>query len=427
MRRHCFLMIILVLVLSLSVTFSFMGCKSEEVTDAGEETGQIEEEAGPSGQEEVTEEQVTEESSDTIKVGWLSYSISDDWFKAVQTFAEAEAKNIEEEDGVKFEFLIKDGAGDVETQLKQVDDLITMGDIDIVYFEPIDENAMANAVKKMNDELGIPIGAAGITANGGNYLYVGLDNVAATEQCGEKMISLLNEKYGESNWPEDGIIIEIWGPAGLKITQDRHTGFRNALDPELEKNPGVEVVEGTGNWDPDTAFKVISDLIERHGDNIIGIYTDDDTSATEAAWRALELKDMGYLVGEENHIPIVTYDGTINGMQAVRDKKIDMITEQPAFGYGHLVMRYLYKWHTEGYESLPQPGTTLSLEDLSEYFDENTGVQFWSPVPVVEGPSWDGIWLAPKSPIIPDEVDPCEENQWGNYLYYVKNGNYPCE
>ncbi len=368
---------------------------------------------------------VTAGEGDPIKVVWLSYGISHEWFRSLSIFAEQEAQKIAEEDGVEFEFIIKDGARNIQTQLQQVDDLIAQGDVDIIYFEPIDQNAMRRAVEKINNELGIPIGAAGITTNGGRYLYVGLDNVVATKQVGDALVDILNDKYGTGKWPSNGKIIEIWGPAGISITDDRHAGFRQAADPAVAANPGVEIINGTGNWDPATAFKVSSDLIAQHGENIIGVYTHDDPSATEGVVRALELAGMQYPVGDPKHIPIVSYDATKTGMEAVREGKIDMITEQPAFGYAHLVMRYLYNWHKDGYDSLPQPGTVLSTEELSQVFSEDTGVQFWSPVEVREGPNWDGIWLAPKSPIVPFEVDPWEPNQWGNYMYFVDKGEFP--
>ena len=416
--------------LFLVVTLAQVGCAQAAGTESTETTVAPETTAAESTTVSETEAtETTAVAGKTIKVGWLSYNISDDWFASVNEFGQQEAKVIEQEEGVKFEFDIKDAGADAETQVKQVDDLITVGDIDMLLFEAVDEKAMAKAITKVNEELNIPVGSAGTPAAGGKFIYVGLDNVKATEQCGDYLAKLLNEKYGEpAKWGGDdgGIIIEIWGPPGLQITKDRHTGFRNKIDPLLKQNPKVKIVEGTSNWNPDTAFKVISDLVQRYGDEIIGIYTDDDTSATEGAWRALELAGLAYPVGDPKHIPIVTYDGTMKGMQAVREKKIDMITEQPAIAYGRIAMRYLYQWYKEGYESLPQPGTVLTLDDLSKYFDpETTGAKYWAPVEVLKGVNFDGIWFAPKSAIIPDELDPYEKNQWGNYNYFKKYGEYP--
>lgn len=366
---------------------------------------------------------------DVINVTWMSYNLNDDWFNACLTFAQDEAAVIEQEEGVTFNFTMYDGAGDEENQVSQVDDVITKGDAEIIVFEPINEAAMAKAVKKLNDAYpNVPIGADGVTASGGSYLYVGLDNADATAQCGEKMIELLSEKYGEDPkaWAEaGGIIVELMGPTGLKISQDRSTGFHNALDEIVNSTEGLEIVQRETNWDPETALEVMTDVVQRYGDDIIGVFSSDDTSATEGAWRAFELNDMAYTAGDENHIPIVTYDGTMNGMQAVRDGKIDMITEQPAFAYGHLLMRYLYIWYRDGYDALPAVGTTLDEKTLSQYFAEGTGCSYWSPVEVKEGVNWDGIWLAPQSPVIPDEVDAYSEVQWGNYLYYLNNGEYP--
>ncbi len=362
---------------------------------------------------------------DTIKVVWLSFGLSHEWFHSLSIFAEHEARKIEKEDGVKFEFVIKDGQRNLQTQLQQFDQLIAQKDADIIYFEPIDQTAMAKMVKKVNKKLNIPIGSAGIMTNGGKYLYVGLDNVAATYRCGEELIRLLNEKYGKGNWPENSVVMENWGPPGISITRNRHAGFWQAFEPALKENPTVKMVNSTGMWDPATAFKAASDVLTKYGDKLIGAYSHDDPSATEGIVRALELKKIQYPVGHEKHIPIVTYDATKTGMQAIRDKKIDVITEQPARGYAHLVMRYLYNWHKYGYESLPKVGDVLTKAELKKTFSEETGVDSWSPATVKEGPNWDGIWIAPKSPLIPSEVDPYAKSQWGNYMYWLDKGEWP--
>lgn len=361
----------------------------------------------------------------TIKVVWLSFGLSHEWFHSLSIFAEHEARKIEKEDGVKFEFVIKDGQRNLQTQLQQFDQIIAQKNVDIIYFEPIDQTALAKMVKKVNKKLNIPIGSAGIMTNGGKYLYVGLDNVAATERCGEQLIRLLNEKYGKGKWPENSVVMENWGPPGISITTNRHAGFWKTFEPALKENPTVKMVNATGMWDPATAFKAASDLLTKYGDKLIGAYSHDDPSATEGIVRALELKKLQYPVGHPKHIPIVTYDATKTGMQAVRDGKIDVITEQPARGYAHLVMRYLYEWHKNGYESLPKAGTELSKAQLKKMFSEETGVDSWSPAKVMKGQNWDGIWIAPKSPLIPNEVDPYAKSQWGNYMYWLDKNEWP--
>ena len=361
----------------------------------------------------------------TIKVVWLSFGLSHEWFHSLSIFAEHEARKIEKEDGVKFEFIIKDGQRNLQTQLQQFDQLIAQKNVDIIYFEPIDQTALAKMVKKVNKKLNIPIGSAGIMTNGGHYLYVGLDNVAATERCGEQLIRLLNEKYGKGQWPENSVVMENWGPPGISITTNRHAGFWKTFEPALKENPTVKMVNATGMWDPATAFKAASDVLTKYGDKLIGAYSHDDPSATEGIVRALELKKLQYPVGHPKHIPIVSYDATKTGMQAIRDKEIDVITEQPARGYAHLVMRYLYEWHKNGYESLPKPGTVLTKTQLKQMFSQETGVDSWSPATVKKGINWDGIWIAPKSPLIPNEVDPYAKSQWGNYMYWLDKNEWP--
>ncbi len=368
---------------------------------------------------------------ETIRVGWVNFNLSDDWFKYIQEFAQKEAARIEKEDGVKFEWVIRDGTGNAERQIKIVDDFITMGDIDMFLFNAVDDVAMGKAIEKMNKAMDIPIGSAGNPAISGKFLYVSLDNVAATRELGEVFIKMMTDKYGApADWKrpgqKKGVILEIWGPPSLQIVKERHVGFRQALDPILAANPHLEVVEGLSNWSPDTAFKTCSDLIERHRDDLIGIYVDDDTGATEGAWRAMELARMAFPNTDERHIPLVTYDGTMSGIQAVRDGKVDSIVDQSAPAYSHITFRMLYNWHKNGYASLPKAGDILDEAKLSQYFDleGEMGAKYWAPVEVRE--EIPGIlWFAPASALVPQEKPANAKSAWGNYVYMVENGHWP--
>lgn len=371
------------------------------------------------------------EEPKVIRVGWVNFNLSDDWFMYIQKFAQMEAAQIEKEDNVKFEWIIRDGTGNVERQIKIVDDFITMGDIDMFLFNAIDDVAMGKAIEKMNKAMNIPIGSPGNPAISGKFLYVSLDNVKATKELGDTFVKTMTQKYGSpENWKKPGqkkgVILEIWGPPSLQIVKERHTGFRQALDPILAANPHLEVVEGLSNWSPDVAFKTCSDLIERHRDDLVGIYVDDDTGATEGAWRAMELARMAYPVGDERHIPLVTYDGTISGVKAVRDGKVDSVVDQPCPAYSRITFRMLYNWYKNGYESLPKAGDKLDEKWLSQYFDleGEVGAKYWSPVTVSE--DIPGIlWFAPESFLIPQEKPANAKSAWGNYVYKIEMGNWP--
>ena len=367
----------------------------------------------------------------TIRVGWVNFNLSDDWFKYIQEFAEKEAAVIEREDGVEFEWIIRDGIGNAERQIKIVDDFITMGDIDMFLFNAVDDAAMGKAIEKMNQAMDIPVGSPGNPAAAGRFLYVSLDNVKATKELGEVFVGMMAEKYGPpENWKkpgqEKGVILEIWGPPSLQIVKDRHIGFRQTLDPILAANPHLEIVEGLSNWSPDVAFKTCSDLIERHRDDLIDIYVDDDTGATEGAWRAMQLARMAYANTDERHIPLVTYDGTISGVQAVRDGAVDSIVDQPCPAYSRLTFRLLYNWYKYGYESLPKAGDILDEAFLSKYFDleGEVGAKYWAPVEVIEDKP--GIlWFAPASSLIPQEKPANSRTAWGNYVYSIEKGEWP--
>ncbi len=412
----------ILLVAALAATL-FVGCSGNTVQEASTDA------SAATGTQESAADTAASGGGDKIVVSWVSYSINDDFFRAVYTFAQEEADKIAEEDGVEFEFVPYDGQGSQEVQMQLVDTIVTKKDSDIVVLEPVDPNAGTSMVEKINNELGIPVGLPEMDANGGNYIYCSPDNVAATVNAGTYMAELLNEKYGSPDkWGEaGGVIIEMWGPAGAKVCQDRHTGFRQGIDPYLEGVDDVQIVEISSEWDPEKAFNAMSDAIQRYGDDIIAVYADDDTGATEGVWRSLEIAGMAYPIGDEKHIPLLTYDGTDNGLRHVREGHLDLVIEQPAYAEAALTIRFLYQWYKNGYDALPKAGEVLSEQQLRDDwgFGDESGVADWAPVTVAAGDDFNGIWLQPSCPLIPKEADPAGKTRWGNKWYYHENGEWP--
>jgi ABC-type sugar transport system substrate-binding protein len=379
------------------------------------------------------------EEEGVIKAYYFDFNHTDQGFADLSYAFVRQSEDIEKREGVKFDWEIFDGAANAETQIKQIEDVLMRGDADLINIEPIDEKSIVKIVKRINSEFDIPISMAGISVPGGKYIFVGTNNIAASRKSGEALVKILMDKYGsaENAAKAGGVIIEMWGPPGLLICADRHTGFRQALDPFIAQAPGFEVVEGVDNWSPDESFKVMSDFVARYGDEIIGIYNDNDTGATEGSWRALELAGLAYPAGDPRHIPIVTYDAFMEGLKALRNGQVDFIAEQAWAGYGALGMELLYMWYTEGYESLPGPGT-LTAADLKEWYPEERelgdfpiDLDGWTPVKVVdastleEGRAWDGLWYQMGTAEYPVTADPWDPFVYGNWRYYKDYGEYP--
>ncbi|MDD5017083.1 MAG: sugar ABC transporter substrate-binding protein [Eubacteriales bacterium] len=410
------------LVLACAMLISLAACAG---TAEEESTSSAEGESVTDGS--ITESTAEEGEKEVINVAWIARNLTDDWYRAIYTFGCEEADRIAAEEGVEFNIVPYDSQASVEVSMQICEDILTMGTYDMIYFEAVDESAMGTMIERFNEELDCPVAGASTTAAAGQFIFCGPNNVAACENTANIMIEKLTEKYGEDPqaWIDaGGVILEMWGPAGLQICQDRHTGFHNIMDPILAEYPELQVVQLTSNWEPERAFQEMTDAVQRYGDQIIAIYTDDDTAASEGAWRALENAGMGYPIGDERHIPIVTYDGTYNAIGHVVEGHIDLVIEQPAVALASMAMRYMWIWYKEGYDALPQPGTVLSEEDMREYFGDDVAVAFWSPVTVVEG-FWGGLWFQPTCPLIPQTADPTNPALWGNAWYERNNGEYP--
>ncbi|MFO7689803.1 MAG: sugar ABC transporter substrate-binding protein [Cryobacterium sp.] len=124
--------------------------------------------------------------------------------------------------------------------------------------------------------------AAGIPVNSSNsdviaadkdlvYSYSGPSN----DEVGRLDADLLNTALGGV-----GNIVIIQGQPGNSTATDRQTGFESQLAAEY---PGLTVIGAQpANWDKAQAITATSELLTRLGDQIDGIYAQDDTMAAGA-------------------------------------------------------------------------------------------------------------------------------------------------
>ena len=153
-----------------------------------------------------------------IVIGFSAPAADHGWMGAITTAAEAEAANYED-----VELRVAEGTNDVNLQISQVEGFINDG-VDAIVLLPFDGAALTEvAIKAMN--AGIPVInvdreftspiAARTTVLGDNY---GMGVSAGTYIC---------EQLKDT---PDAVVAEIAGIDSLPLTQDRSTGFADALD-----------------------------------------------------------------------------------------------------------------------------------------------------------------------------------------------------
>ena len=215
----------------------------------------------------------------------------------------------------------------VETQLQQIEDLITRG-VDAIIFIPVDAEAMSTGVMRANDA-GIPIVAMDRSTTSGELTaLVESDNVAHG-RVGAELIAEAAQKAGLDI--ADLKVLELLGAQTTSAGLERHQGFADKA-AEL----GMDVVASLPTeWQADRAYASTLDAFQANPD-INAIFMASDIAMYTGVESALD--QMGRLIpiGQEGHIIVTGVDGGPTGMDAVRAGYIDGIAAQQLITMGRL-------------------------------------------------------------------------------------------
>lgn len=222
-----------------------------------------------------------------------------------------------------------DAQWDASKQLSQAEDFMVKG-VDLIALCSVDSGAGEKIVKSAA-ESNIPIlaftNAIGTEETGeyaGLVSYVGQNEVNTGAVTGEVAKTLLGEAGGNA------ILIE--GVPGTTPQINRKKGLEQALE-----GSNIEIVYNqTSNWEKEQALKIVEDLIQKKMDFNI-VICQDDNSATGAG-QALEE------AGLKDSVKVVGLGGSKDGLQAVKDGKIDGTTYMSAVEEGRIAIETAVKF-----------------------------------------------------------------------------------
>jgi ribose transport system substrate-binding protein len=202
---------------------------------------------------------------------------------------------------------VVDAQDDPAKQISSVEDLIQKK-VAVILLNPTDSSALTGAVQEAN-RAHIPVITLDRSVNGGDVVtHIASDNVAGGTAAAKFLEKALDNK---------GNVIELQGVPGTSAARDRGQGF----DDEI-KNSGLKVIaQQPANFDRAQGLSVTENLLQAHPD-VQAIFAQNDEMALGAV-RALEgAKKTGVLV--------VGFDGTPDGIQAVKDGKMAAtVAQQP--------------------------------------------------------------------------------------------------
>ncbi len=223
------------------------------------------------------------------KIGLAVPNLQADYFNQIKQGVESYAEKL----GI--EVVVVDAKNDTNTQVSQVQDLLTQG-IDAFIYIPAGAAAAAVPTRLARAE-GIPVINVDREPEGepGDTVIYG-ENVLSAYQVCSHIIGLAGG---------DGKMVIVHGQKGTTPEVQRFEGCKRAID----ENPGVELVaqQWSQMWSPDEGFSITQNMLQAHPDIEI-IFGQADALAMGAA-KAVDV------AGLSDKVIIGGYDGDIAALE----------------------------------------------------------------------------------------------------------------
>ena len=183
--------------------------------------------------------------------------------------------------------IIMDALMDANTQVSQIEDLITQK-VDLIVIWSVNPDTISSAVKAAYDA-GIPLLTTDAPINEEDWEYlsahVSTSGVTQGVLCAEMMLDALGGNGGN--------VIVLQGAAGYAGSVQRDEGYAQVIKdhPELVILDSEQV-----DWSRETAQTVTENMMTKYGDKVDGILAANDNVAIGAI---NALKDLGYKPNED--------------------------------------------------------------------------------------------------------------------------------
>jgi ribose transport system substrate-binding protein len=237
------------------------------------------------------------QAADKIVIGHSQPNLGWPYIAAVTNALEADAKTM---DGVEVVTLSADG--DIAKQSSDISTLVNRK-VNVLLVTSLDGNAVIPALKAAHDA-GIPILAvSNEPADPGKPLLAGYSGPDDYVQ-GVIAAELLHDALGGKG----GIAI-IEGSPGQSTTLLRTQGLKDQL---AKLGSQITVIGSqTADWNPVKAKDVAQAFLTAYGDDLKGVFAQDDNSGAAAA--------EVFKAAGRGDIKVVGTGGTINGLKAIRE------------------------------------------------------------------------------------------------------------
>ena len=290
-------------------------------------------------------------ADDTYTIGVCWYWLSGEFMSVCKNYMDMYIEEYEAANPGKLKVIQLDGAGDPNTQISQVENLISQG-VDLILLNPWDRIQLA-AATEMCHEAGIPVIEFNVETDAKDYrlTYVGSDHYDSGYVTAKCLIEAMGGK---------GNIAVLKGPSG----HDAELARTQALEDVLKEYPEVKVVaEEYANWMRDQGMAATENWLQADL-GINGIFGEND----EMALGAIEaLKGTEF----EGKVLVAGIDGLPDALNAIREGSLLCTAIQSAKKQAQWSIDYAIKYLNgatlEPYYDTGFPLITLENVDDPEF------------------------------------------------------------
>ncbi len=228
--------------------------------------------------------------------------------------------------------------GDASVQADNMQNFITQG-VSAIVINPIDSNGIVPSIKMANAQ-GIPVFIIDTNAAGGEIINRNAtDNLKAGQTAAQTIAEQLKTKYGEYK----GKVVNLCGKISQASGYDRDKGFMD----EIAKYPDIEVVfRQDCEFDQEKSLNAMMNALQAN-DEIDAVFAANDNTALGAV-KAIEQANRFYPAGDAKHIFVIGIDGNPEGIQAIRDGRIDATISQNPITMAKNTIQMVYDYIKNG-------------------------------------------------------------------------------
>jgi len=281
-----------------------------------------------------------------------------------RTAQENDIKAAFQQSGINFKYSAptSGNSNDQQSQIAAFSSFVNEG-VDAILLDPTEASGWEPSLQSAQ-AAGIPVILVDRSIEPNNTAlytaHIGVDGVAQAKAAATAAVAWAKDKGGTVNG------VELDGPAGLSIVNDRASGWSQGITGSNITMLG----QPTGaNWDTATAKTVMTGLLQKNSNNIQLVFAQNDEMAVGAI-QAIQAAGLKLYPESPDGIYVIGIDATADGLNLVVSGQMALDVETPP-NFGAQLVTY-----TESVingQSIPQE-TFLPFQTFDQTLAKSTDI-----------------------------------------------------